>query len=68
MRRLVTRITAMVGVAVLAGCSFSFSTGGRDTLDPDKVEADIATHVRKQEPKLPVDRVACPEGVSRLRG
>ena len=42
MRRLVTRITVMLGTAVLAGCSYSVSTGGDYTLDPDTVEANIS--------------------------
>jgi hypothetical protein len=67
MRRLVTRITLMLGAAILAGCSFGLSTGS-DTLDPDKVEASISERLTKQQPNLPVDSVTCPDGIKPVQG
>jgi Domain of unknown function (DUF4333) len=65
MRRLVT---AMLAAAVLAGCSYSFSTGGSDTLDPDEVEAHISEQMKKQQPNLPVSSVTCPDGIKPVQG
>lgn len=67
MRRLVTRITLMLGAAILAGCSFGLSTGS-DTLDPDKVEAKISEQLTKQQPNLPVSSVTCPDGIKPVQG
>lgn len=68
MRRLVTRSTVLLGAAVLAGCSFSFSTGGSDTLDADKIEGAISSQVRKENPDLPVKSVTCPDGIKPAQG
>jgi hypothetical protein len=68
MRRLVTRITVMLGTAVLAGCSYSVSTGGGDTLDPDTVEANISEEMTKQQPNLPLNSVTCPDGMKPVQG
>ena len=68
MRRLVTRITVMLGTAVLAGCSYSVSTGGDDTLDPDTVEANISEEMTKQQPNLPLNSVTCPDGMKPVQG
>ena len=67
MRRLVTRITLMLGAAILAGCSFGLSTGS-DTLDPDKVEANISEEMTKQQPNLPLNSVTCPDGMKPVQG
>jgi hypothetical protein len=68
MRRLVTRVIVILGAAALAGCSFSFSTGGSDTLDPDKVEGQITDHVRERNPNMPLESVSCPDGVKPAKG
>jgi hypothetical protein len=63
----------MLGAAVLAGCSFSASTfsastGDSVTIDPDKVEGDISSQLREQDPDLPVNSVICPDGVKPAQG
>ena len=68
MRYLMTRVMVILGVVALAGCSFSFSTGGSDTLDPDEVEGTIANHVKTENPNLPVDSITCPDGVKPAQG
>ena len=68
MSRLVTRITLMLGAAILAGCSFSASTGGSDTIDPAEFEGDISTQMTKQHPDIPVNSVTCPDGVKPAQG
>jgi hypothetical protein len=68
MGRLVTKVTLMLGAAVLAGCSYSVSTGGRDTIDPAKVEGEISTQMTKQHPGMLVNSVTCPDGVKPAQG
>ena len=68
MKRLVTRSTLLLGTAILAGCSFSFSTGGSDTIDADKIEGTVFSQVRKENPDLPVKSVTCPDGIKPARG
>ena len=53
MRRLVARSTIVLGAAVLAGCSFSFSTGGGGTIEADEIEGEISSEMTKQHPDLP---------------
>jgi hypothetical protein len=68
MGRLVTKVTLMLGAAFLAGCSYSVSTGGSNTIDPAKVEGEISTQVTKQFPDVPVNSVTCPNGVKPAQG
>ena len=68
MGRLVTKVTLMLGAAILAGCSFSASTGGSDTIDPAKVEGEISTQMTKQYPDIPVNSVTCPDGIKPAQG
>jgi hypothetical protein len=68
MGRLVTKVTLMLGAAFLAGCSYSVSTGGSDTIDPAKVEGEISTQMTKQYPDVPVNSVTCPDGVKPAQG
>jgi hypothetical protein len=68
MRRLVTKVTLMLGAAFLAGCSYSVSTGGSATIDPAKVEGEISTQMTKQYPDVPVNSVICPDGVKPAQG
>ena len=66
MRRL---ITLMLAAAILAGCSFSASTGGGDdTIDPDTVEAWISEDMTKHRPNLPVNGVTCPDTMKPIQG
>jgi Domain of unknown function (DUF4333) len=66
MRRL---ITLMLAAAVLAGCSYSVSTGGSDdTIDPDTVEAWISEEMTKHRPDIPVNSVTCPDGIKPVQG
>jgi hypothetical protein len=64
---LVAKITLILGVAVLAGCSYSVSTGS-DTIDPAKIEGTITRNLNGQAPDLRVDSVTCPEGVKPAQG
>lgn len=68
MRRLLTRITVVLGAAVLAGCSFNVSTGGSDMIDPDKIEDEVAKYLAGPDFGLRPDSVACPEGVKPAQG
>jgi hypothetical protein len=68
MSRLVTRITLVLGAAILAGCSFSASTGGSDTIDPAKVIGNISTQMTQQHPDIPVNSVTCPDGIKPAQG
>jgi len=68
MGRLVTKVTLMLGAAILAGCSFSASTGGSDTIDPAKVEGEISTQMTKEHPNIPVNSVTCPDGIKPAQG
>lgn len=68
MGRLVTKVTLMLGAALLAGCSYSVSTGGSDTIDPAKVEGEISTQMTKQYPDVPVNSVTCPDGIKPAQG
>ena len=67
MRYVVTRAMVIVGVAVLAGCSFSFSAGGSDTIDPDWAERGVAQSLEKNY-DLRVDSVTCPDGIEPAKG
>ena len=68
MGRLVTKVTLMLGAAFLAGCSYSVSTGGSDTIDPAKVEGEITRQWTKEYPGVRVDSVTCPDGVKPAQG
>jgi hypothetical protein len=72
MGRLVLKITLMLGAAFLAGCSYSVSTGGSDTIDPARIEGTIARDLEEetsgQTPDLRVDSVTCPDGVKPAQG
>ena len=67
MGRLVTKVTLMLGAAILAGCSFSASTSG-GTIDPAEVEGEISTQMTKQRPDVPVDSVTCPADIKPAQG
>jgi hypothetical protein len=68
MRRLVAKSTVLLGAAILAGCSFSFSTGGSDTIDPDKVEDHLSKYLAGPDFGLRPDSVTCPEGIKPAQG
>jgi hypothetical protein len=65
MRRL---ITLMLAAAVLAGCSYSASSGDSPTIDPAEFEGAISTQMTKQHPDIPVSSVTCPDGVKLAQG
>jgi hypothetical protein len=67
-RRLAIIIILLLGAAVQASCSGSFSFGGSDTVDPARMAAAAAKGLREPFPDLRVGAVSCPKGVKLAEG